>query len=90
MGVLPINSNMNRYGLNPRASKCPFCENQEEDEIHLMFLCPIYADLRNRFLTNIDFNNFPVLIEGNDIDQSLLVAKFVFHAMKRRTTLIVL
>lgn len=90
MGVLPINSNMNRYGLNPRASKCPFCENQEEDEIHLMFSCPIYADLRNRFLTNIDFNNFPVLIEGNDIDQSLLVAKFVFHAMKRRTTLIVL
>ena len=87
-GVLPINNNMNRYGLNPRASMCPFCENQEENEIHLLYSCTIYSDLRNRFLPNVHLNNVPLLMEGIDIEQSLLVAKFVFYAMKRRTRLI--
>jgi len=43
VGVLPINKNMNRYGLNPKASMCPFCNDLEEDHKHLLQSCPVYA-----------------------------------------------
>ena len=86
LGVLPINSNMNRYGLNPRASMCPSCKEEEEDEKHFLVSCPIYGDLRKRFLNNVD--DVHLLIEGKDRDQSYLTAKYIFHAMKKRKQLV--
>jgi hypothetical protein len=87
LGVLPINNNMNRYGDNPRASMCPFCNNLIEDEKHFLFYCPLYLDLRHRFLDNTDSNQLYSLIEGKRIGLSRPVAKYIFHSMKRRQQL---
>lgn len=83
-GVLPINNNMNRYGENPRSSMCHFCQNQIEDEKHFMFACPLYTDLRNIFLENYESHQLYRMIEGKHIGLSRSVAKYIFHAIKRR------
>jgi hypothetical protein len=83
-GVLPINNNMNRYGENPRSSMCHFYQNQIEDEKHFMFACPLYTDLRNIFLENSESHQLYRMIEGKHIGLSRSVAKYIFHAIKRR------
>ena len=88
-GVLPINNNMNRYGSNPIASMCPFCEDRIEDEKHFLFSCTVYLDLRNRFLETNDCDHLYRMLEGEQIGLSRSVAKYVFHAFKRRRQLIV-
>ena len=50
LGVLPINSNMYRYSDCPTNKNCAFFQNQVENENHFLLLCPLYTDLRNRFL----------------------------------------
>jgi hypothetical protein len=83
-GVLPINNNMNRYGFNTKASFCPFCDHQIEDEKHFMFNCPMYNDLRERFLVNKHPYQMYNLLKGNHYPTSILVAKYVCYSMKRR------
>ena len=87
-GVLPLNSNMNRYGENPTRSYCPICKNVVEDEKHFMFDCPAYDELRNRFLFNMSVQNLPELLCIEFNAWSLNVAKFTFHSMKKRSQLI--
>ena len=87
LGVLPINNNMNRYGENPRASMCPFCKSQIEDEKHFLFSCPMYLDIRIRFLGRTDSRQIFSMIEGKDKEMSRSVAKYIFHSMKRRKIL---
>jgi hypothetical protein len=86
--VLPINNNMNRYGENPSLSNCPFCDNQLENEKHLLFECFVYEDLRDRFLPGIQENMLPALLNIDYNMKSLHVAKFVFYAMKRRSSIL--
>ena len=83
-GVLPIYCNLRRYSENPREKMCPFCESLFEDEEHLFYKCPIYVDLRMKLLDG--YRNRPLhqLMDGKNIQLSILVAKFVFFAMKRR------
>ena len=50
-GVLPINSNMNRYGMDIMQSFCPFCKDCIEDEQHFLYICPLYLELRTRFFS---------------------------------------
>ena len=50
LGVLPINSNMYRYNDCPTNKNCVFGQNQVENEDHFLWVCPLYTDLRNRFL----------------------------------------
>ena len=87
LGVLPINNNMNRYGDNPRASMCPFCKSEIEDEKHFLFSCPMYIDLRNRFLNTMDSRQLYRLIEGRDKETSRSDSKYIFHSIKRRKIL---
>ena len=44
------------YGLPEEYHTCPYCEGCIEDQIHFVFICPLYKELRTRFLSNINEN----------------------------------
>ena len=49
-GVLPFNNNLHRYSVSPIDRNCAFCMSKIENEYHFMFECPIFVDLRNKFM----------------------------------------
>ena len=52
LGTLPINIELGRYNGIPRNERwCPFCKTKIEDEIHIMFYCPLYQPLRQTLLS---------------------------------------
>ena len=53
LGVLPINSNMYRYSENPKDRRCVNCTSLVENEHHFVYTCPLYNDLRKRFMENV-------------------------------------
>ena len=51
MGVLPLNANRFRYA-HENSSKilCSFCETEIEDEVHFICFCPLYKELRQKYI----------------------------------------
>jgi hypothetical protein len=88
LNVLPINNNLHRYSVLVNDRYCPLCNNCVEDEHHVISVCPLYADLRNRFLQKESTQPSKKLLEGSNRTLTLRVAKFVFHSMKRRKSYI--
>ena len=54
--IIRLRLGINELGVNKRfqlesANKTfPFCPNVLEDEFHLLFNCPVYADIRHKYL----------------------------------------
>ena len=70
---------------------CPLCPNVLEDDFHLLFSCPVYADIRHKYLrqflvhdVELSFNS---LFKSAGIDASRKVAMFTFHSLKHREKL---
>ena len=87
-GVLPINNNLHRYSIAPEDRNCPFCISETENEIHVIFECPMYNDIRIKFLK--DSSNLPLqlLLEAR-VDRHINnLAKFVFHTVKKRNRIL--
>lgn len=86
-GVLPINNNMQRYSDNIMLKYCPFCSNVVENEEHFLYKCPLYADLRERFLYNRpqSVNN---LLRWKDLINIRALGKFVYYSFRRRQELL--
>ena len=63
--------------------------NSIESEYHFLLVCPLYTDLRRKYLPRfcwsfININKFKCLM-GNDTEQSYLkTGKFVYYAANRR------
>ena len=81
---------INKLGVNKRfqpenATKtCPFCPDVLEDEIHFLFICPVYADVRHKYL---EFTNSDVEPSLNSVFENPNIAKvsmFAFYALKDR------
>ena len=49
-GVSLINAHRYKYYENELLRRCPFCTNEVEDEIHIVFVCTAYNSLRTRFI----------------------------------------
>jgi len=45
------------YGLPEDYRTCPYCEGCIEDQIHILLICPLYNELRTRYLSNIKENS---------------------------------
>ena len=84
LGVLPINNNMQRFNHNAQERLCPCCGRSVEDEYHLLFICPLYNDLRWKLLNN--FSGLPLsrLLEAKNNNISRQVGKFMCYAIARR------
>ena len=48
--VSSILINRSRFINNAHQSTCPLCNKYEENEIHLLLHCPVYYDLRQKYL----------------------------------------
>ncbi|XP_053395610.1 uncharacterized protein LOC128555864 [Mercenaria mercenaria] len=95
-GVAPLRIETGRYENLPVAARtCPFCVSLVEDEIHTLFFCPMYNDLRNLLFEkavhlNVDFGNmteeekFILLFTNDDIIRDC--AKTCFLILQRRQT----
>ena len=66
---------------------CPACRETFECELHFLFSCPVYDDLRNKYLsyakttTNWNIANAMGTVNCTDIRQ---LATYLYHAFKRR------
>ena len=69
-GMFPVNANLARYKNDENKKFCPFCEKILENELHLLYICPLYVHERNKFkLTNVTHNfdgNFTALLNKHD------------------------
>jgi len=78
----------NRY--NPLNKNCPFCPDTIEDEYHFLFVCPRYAEIRNKHLSHLKPNG--LLLEEclkqvffvNTTDNCRKTAMYIFYALKKR------
>ena len=63
---------------------CPFCENTPESEIHFLLHCPVYRNLRTRYLVNYNKNIsdqekwFATNMNDETQESILGMAKFLF------------
>ena len=93
-GVAPLRIETGRYEnkeLNERV--CFICNNEIEDEKHVLLACPLYADLREQLFYDIHTMNvnFSILSENDKfvyLFQSVecfdIVAKTCFYILSRR------
>ena len=74
--------------INPVNVLCPFCPHSVENEMHVVFNCPVYADLRDKYLTVK--RHVPLQLQlvnlfqcaTDDIQHRL--SKFLFFVIKKR------
>ena len=52
MGVPRINGHRHRFSV-AESRLCPFCIDTIEDECHVLFVCSVYSQLRDRFLLQL-------------------------------------
>ena len=67
---------------------CPSCQEEEEDEIHVLLQCPVYEDLRVRYLGDernpSNVNTFVKLLSTNNESTLKCVSSLLYSVMKRR------
>ena len=86
--ALPINNNIHRYSNNDQHRNCPFCKTKVEDELHVLFECVKYTDLREKFLQGFQFTSAFRLLEASRSDSMYKLSRFIFLTMKRRRLLL--
>jgi hypothetical protein len=78
-----------RSGLDRANRICPCCDLVViESEIHFLLVCPLYADLRQRFSLNTARNSettFVQMMSTNDVNLLRNLGKFLLAAGERRS-----
>ena len=81
-----------RYFNIPRTErKCKFCsQNTTENEYHVLLVCPLYKDLRKKFLKAYycswpTINKFDNLMMTTNKTEIIKLAKYVYFAMNLRS-----
>ena len=86
LGITELNGN--KRFRNPLADlNCPFC-NEEENETHFLIKCPMYKNLRSKYIESkwITLNNVTLkdLIQNEDDKITKGVAAYCHYASKLR------
>ena len=89
LGVTDLNCHRHHYGVrDDNVLKCPFCQ-QAETELHFLFVCPKYIDLREQYIPR-KFYKFPclfrlsVLLSNSNKRVTGNLACYIMKAMERR------
>ena len=90
-GVSKLNTHRYRYSQNKSHILCPFCPNQIESEIHSIFLCEAYKDLRllyipNKFIEKASLQTLAVLLSNESYQ--LFLGKYLLAMFTRREKLL--
>ena len=67
---------------------CPSCNEEDEDEEHMLYRCPAYEDLRKKFIFRFfePFAHIEIdyLFATDDVEIIRSLSMYLFYAMKRR------
>ena len=91
MGVSQINLHRHRFSTITDNTTCPFCATQQETEIHFVFQCPVYNQLRSKYLPDIINVRDPrkhliILMDSSSQEEIINVAKFLVCAFNLRSS----
>ena len=92
-GILPLEIEVGRYRNAELTDRiCQLCSTAIEDEVHFLCECPLYSDYRSQLFhaasqVETTFMNMDKIEQFTFLMSNLqkLVAKFLTHAMSRRT-----
>lgn len=86
--MLPINGNINRFGNNFTKKMCPFCANAIENENHFILKCPMYKELRERFLECQGHLSLKAILSKKTTKHVRNVANYIVFALQKRSKLL--
>ena len=77
------------YGLDREHRICPYCESLQEDEFHLLLVCPLYSELRSKYLpkyytTHVNVEKFTNLMSTVNVNLTRNLAMYIYYAFKKR------
>lgn len=89
LGVSPILTHINKYTNKPTI--CPLCLLEPEGELHFLLICEKLEQLRQSTIpTNLiihrNMQSLKIMLQCSD--SLFMVSKFIFHAIKLRSSLI--
>jgi len=88
IGVSEINFHKFRYASIDEKRNCPFCKNVLEDEVHVMFLCPVYKDIRQKHLSvaeSIPYNiQLAKIFSSRNDDVIFNSSRFIYYMYQER------
>ena len=87
LGVFPINNNMYRYSDCPTNRNCVFYPGIVENEDHFLLVCPLYTDLRNRFLEQKDAQSLHDMLQWKDTKRCSTAVKVYFSCYEQKKTI---
>lgn len=92
VGVSEINTHRHRFAQNANLRHCPFCDGIVEDEIHALFTCPKYQDLRDKYITfdrdlEVQFRLLRLFTTSNT-EILRKVSTFIFLMLEKRRQLV--
>ena len=68
---------------------CPFCVNIIENERHFFLDCPLYEEVREKFLSpylhTVQFRSIAYLLDGRNVSKTRNVSMYIYYAFKMRT-----
>ena len=77
-------------GIERSQRFCNCCQNVLEDEAHFMFVCPLYDDLRRKFLPSYCIDNhvsmlckMKMLFNSTDDNVIINTSRYIYFAFKR-------
>ena len=93
MGVSRINGHRLRFSVAENQRLCPFCVDTTEDECHVLFACPVYSQLRDKFPLPLyrglpEKERYCKLCSDSDNKTVLNMSRFIFFSLKLRESLV--
>ena len=83
-----------RTNNTPRSErKCFFCNNDIEDEFHFVLMCPVYVDLRKKYIKKYYWERPSVfkltqLLSVNNVSELCSLGKYIRDAFQLRSNLL--
>lgn len=85
LGILPINGSAFNCKIgSSENNRCNFCRNVIESESHFVFKCPLYADIRQRYLNEMKIITIPALLKIRSASCMRKISMYLFNSLKRR------
>ena len=66
---------------------CPLCQEEDEDEYHVLIRCPAVSDLREKYIIPHATENYDVfnyLMESREQTVIRSLSTYLYHVMRRR------
>ena len=90
LGICEIGVNKRYQHTNTVNQNCPFCRNNLESEYHFLFKCPLYSNIRLKYIPTLTGGlSLKSVLTDHTSDNMRNIAMLIFYALKRREEVIV-